>query len=157
MDDVLGNGIGRSGFGTEDAHQRDSRQVPGLDLVVLVDEVQQIQLLTLILMQALGLDIEHGIGVHGDVLRMQQPVGKSLLVCLFHGGQLAEHGLVVGKGQQLFQFSCILAETGADALFQHSGQAGVAFQQPAAEGDAVGLVVELFRVQLVKTVQLGVF
>ena len=29
VDDVLGNGIGRSGFGSENAHQRDSGQVPG--------------------------------------------------------------------------------------------------------------------------------
>jgi len=98
VDDVLGNGIGRSGFGTEDAHQRDSRQVPGLDLVVLVDEVQQIQLLTLVLMQTFGLDIEHGLRVHGDVLGVQQPVGQRFLVGLFHGGQLVEHGFVVCKG-----------------------------------------------------------
>ena len=157
MDDVLGNGIGRSGFGTEDAHQRHRGQVACLDLVILMDEVEQVQLLTLVFVQALGLDIEHGIGVHGDVLGAQQPVGKGLLVCLFRGGQLVQNRFIFGKRQQLFQFSCILAETGADALFQHSGQAGVAFQQPAAEGDAVGLVVELFRVQLVEAVQLGVF
>ena len=108
-------------------------------------------------MQPFGLDVKHRIGVHGHLLGPQQPVGKSLFICLFHGGQLVQHGLVLGKGKQLFQLGGVLAEAGADVLFQCSGQAGVALQQPAAEGDAVGLVVELFRVQLIKAVELGVF
>ena len=131
--------------------------MPCLDLVVLVDEVQQVELLALILVQALGLDIEHCIGVHAHLLGVQQPIGKRFLVGLFHGGQLAEHRLVIGKGQQFFQLGGVLAEAGADVLFQRSSQARVAFQQPAAEGDAVGLVIELLRVQLVEAVQLGVF
>ena len=94
--------------------------------------------------------IEHCIGVHAHLLGVQQPVCQSLLVGLFHGGQLAEHRIVIDKGQQFFQFGGILAETGADVLFQRGSQARVAFQQPTAEGDAVGLVVELFRVQLIE-------
>ena len=108
-------------------------------------------------MQALGLDIEHGISAHGHLLGVQQPVGQRFLVGLFHGGQLAEHRLIVGKGQQFFQLGGVLAEAGADVLFQRGGQARVALQQPTAEGDTVGLVVELFRVQLVEAVQLRVF
>ena len=84
-----------------------------LDLVILVDEIEQVELLTLVLMQTFGLDIKHGIGVYGDILRMQQPVGKGLFVGLLHGGQLVQHRLVLRKGQQLFQFGGILAEAGA--------------------------------------------
>ena len=127
-----------------------------LDLVILMDEVEQVQLLTLVLMQTFGLDIEHGLRVHGDVLGVQQPVGQRFLVGLFHGGQLVQHRLIPRKGQQLFQLCGILAEAGANALFQLSGQGRVAFQQPAAEGDAVGLVVEALRVQFVEVVELGV-
>ena len=131
--------------------------MPCLDLVVLMDEVQQIQLLALILVQTLGLDIEHGIGVHRYLLGAQQPLRQRRLVGLFHGGQFVQHSFVVSKSQQLFQLGGILTEAGADVLFQRSGQARVALQQPAAEGDAVGLVVELFRVQLIEAVQLGIF
>ena len=131
--------------------------MPGLDLVVLMDKVQQVQLLALVLVQALGLDIKHSIGVHAHLLGAQQPVCQCFLVGLFHSGQLLQHSFVVSKSQQLFQLGGILTEAGADVLFQRGGQAGVAFQQPAAEGDAVGLIVELFRVQLVKAVQLGIF
>ena len=157
MDDVLGNGVGRSSLGTKDTHQWHGRQVPCLDLIILMDEVQQVQLLTLILVQPLGLDIEHGIGVHCHLLGAQQPVCQRCLVGLFHGGQLVQHGFVVGEGQQLLQLGSVLTEAGTDVLFQRGGQARVTFQQPAAEGDAVGLVVELFRVQLIEAVQLGIF
>ena len=58
MDDVLGNGVGRSSLGTKDAHQRHGRQVPCLDLVILMDEVEQVQLLALVLMQALYLNVK---------------------------------------------------------------------------------------------------
>ena len=131
--------------------------MPCLDLVVLMDEVQQIQLLAFILVQTLGLDIEHGVGVHRYFLGAQQPLRQGRLIGFFHGGQFVQHGLVVGKRQQLFQLGRVLAETGADVLFQRGGQARVALQQPAAESDAVGLVVELFRVQLIEAVQLGIF
>ena len=128
MDDVLCNGVGRCRLGTEDAHQRSSGQVPGLDLVVLMDEVQQVQLLALVLVQALGLDIEHSIGVHAHLLGAQQPVCQCFLVGLFHSGQLLQHSFVVSKSHQLFQLGGILTEAGADVLFQRGGQAGVAFQ-----------------------------
>ena len=58
VDDVLGDDVRRGGLGAEDADQRSGRGVAGLDLVILVDEVEQVQLLTLVLMQALGLDID---------------------------------------------------------------------------------------------------
>ena len=90
-------------------------------------------------------------------MRSSQSASASLLA-FFHSGQLLQHSFVVSKSQQLFQLGGILTEAGADVLFQRGGQGrGVAFQQPAAEGDAVGLIVELFRIQLVKAVQLGIF
>ena len=103
-----------------------------LNLVVLVDEVQQVELLALVLMQALGLDIEHCIGVHAHLLGVQQPVCQRFLVGLFHGGQLAEHRIVIDKGQQFFQLGGVLAEAGADVLFP-AWQSG-AGRIPAASG-----------------------
>ena len=93
-----------------------------------MDEVQQVQLLTLILVQPLGLDIEHGIGIHCHLLGAQQPVCQRCLVGLFYGGQLAQHGFVVGEGQQLLQLGSVLTEAGTDVLFQCGGQARVTFQ-----------------------------
>ena len=156
VDDVLGDDVRRGGLGAEDADQRGSRGVAGLDLVILVDEVEQVELLALVLMQALGLDVEHGVGVDGHALGALQPVGQRLLVVSLHLGEALQHVHVVFVGQQLFQLSGILAEAGADELLDQAGQGGVALQQPAAEGDAVCLIVEFLGVQLVETVQLGV-
>ena len=57
MDNVLCDGVGRSGFRTEDAYQWNGRLMTGFDFMILMDEVQQIQLLTFVFMQTLGLDI----------------------------------------------------------------------------------------------------
>ena len=156
MDDILGNDVSWGGLGTKNAHQRHSRGVTRANLEILMDEVEQVQLLALVLMQALGLNIKDSLRVYRDILGAQQPVCQLLLVGGLNSGQLIQHDLVACKRQQLFQLGGILAEAGADVLFQRGGQARVAFQQPAAEGDTVGLVVKLLRVQLVEAVQLGV-
>ena len=94
---------------------------------------KQVQLLTLILMQALGLDIEHRIGVDAHLLGTQQPVCQCLLIGFLHGGQLVQHGLIIlAKASSFSSSAGILAETGADVLFQHllSG----AGRTPAASG-----------------------
>ena len=104
----------------------------GLDLVILVDEVEQVQLLALVLMQALGLDVEHGVGVDGHALGALQPVGQRLLVVSLHLGEALQHVHVVFVGQQLFQLSGILAEAGADELAR-SGWSGRG-RTPAASG-----------------------
>ena len=53
------------------------------------------------------------------------------------------------------QFLRILPVTVADACIKQCRQAGIAVQKPSAEGDAVGLVIEFFRIKLVESMQLG--
>ena len=64
--------------------------------------------------------------------------------------QAAQGVLVVLELEQLFQLCRVLFPAGADLFRDKGGQGGVAVHQPPAEGDAVGLVVELLRVQLGK-------
>ena len=155
MDDILGDDVSWGGLGTKNAHQRHSRGVTRANLEILMDEVEQVQLLALVLMQALGLDIEHGGGVNLHTLGVLQPVSQGLFVVGLDLGEFLQHIGILGIGQQFFQLGGILAETGANQGFNLFDQCGVTFQQPAAEGDAVGFVVELFRVQLIEAVQLG--
>ena len=156
VDDVLGDDVSRGGLGAEDGHQGNRGQVTGLDLKILVDQVQQVQLLPLVLMQPLGLNVEHGVGVHSDALLLLKPAAQLPLVFLLDFRQPLQYGGVVGEGQQLFQLGCILVEALADEVLDLAGQQGIALGEPAAEGDAVGLVVELFGVQLVEAVQFGI-
>ena len=53
MDDVLCDRVGGRSLGTKDAYQRYGGQMACLDLVILVDEIEQIELLTLVLMSPL--------------------------------------------------------------------------------------------------------
>ena len=70
-------------LGAEDADQRRGGQMPGLDLMILVDQVEQVQLLALVLMQALGLDVEHCIRVNGDAcVRCSQSASARLFCAL---------------------------------------------------------------------------
>ena len=64
---------------------------PALISMILVDQVEQVQLLALVLMQTLGLDVEHCIRVNGDVLRAVQPVGQCALVLRLDGGELLQN------------------------------------------------------------------
>ncbi len=157
MDDVLGDDVGRCRLGTKDADQRHSGQVPCLDFIILVDEVEQVQLLALVLMQALGLNIKKTAFVFTVTfwVRSSQSASSCLLAVFTAVSSFSTTSLPA-NASSFFQLGGILAEAGADVLFQHLCQARVTFQQPAAEGDAVGLVVELLGVQLIEAVQLGV-
>ena len=68
--------------------------------MILVDQVEQVQLLALVLMQALGLDVEHCIRVNGDALRAVQPVGQCALVLRLDGGELLQNIDIFRVGQQ---------------------------------------------------------
>ena len=64
MNDILGDDIRRCRLCAEDADQRYGRQMPRLDFIILMDKVEQVQLLTLILMQTFGLNIKHCLCVY---------------------------------------------------------------------------------------------
>ena len=156
MDDVLRDDVRRSRLRTEDADERGRRQMPRLDLVVLVDEVEQVQLLPLVLVETLRLDVEHRARVHRHALGPVEPVGQCFLICRLHFAELLEHRCVIREGQQLLKLGRILPEARADMLLQHRGEARIALQEPATEGDAVRLIIKLLRVELVEVMELRV-
>ncbi len=63
---------------------------------------------------------------------------------------LAETGFVGERNQPGQQALRVVQQLGAQRLHQHAGQLGVGLIEPAAEGDAVGLVVDPLGVQLVQ-------
>lgn len=90
MDDVLGDGVRRGGLGAENGGEGCGGQVTGLDLKVLVDQVQEVQLLPFVLVEPLGLDGEEAVRVQGDALGVVQPLGQGSFVVLLDPGQLVE-------------------------------------------------------------------
>lgn len=57
--------------------------------------------------------------------------------------------------QAVFQFIRILLKAVPDSIGNEICQLLIAGKQPSSEGDAVGLVVEFLRVNLVEMMQLG--
>ena len=99
----------------------------------------------LVLVQMLHLNVEDGIGVqlHALVVCITGPIPACFQFYRGAAGAAPPHHS--WKSQQLFQLWRVLFEAGADqALDERRPEAGCS-GQPAAEGDAVGLVVELFR------------
>ena len=156
MDDVLGGYVRRGGLCAEDAHEGHCGLMTGLDFQIQMNQEQQVQLLALVFVQALGLNGEHGHGVDGDTLVLVQPFGKRGLVFQLDGGKARQEGNIIGEGQQLFKFGRILLEAAADVFFDQACQFGIALEQPSAEGDAVGLVVELLGLECAEMLQLTV-
>ncbi len=67
-DHLLGHVVGRGSLATEDADAGHELLAllwaGGLDLQVAVDDGEHVQMLALVLVDALDLDIEHGVGGH---------------------------------------------------------------------------------------------
>ena len=65
--------------------------------------------------------------------------------------------MIVSHGEEQLQLRGVLLEAGADKSFNFPRELGIAGQEPAAEGDAVGFVVELLGIELVEVLQFAVF
>ena len=107
--------------------------------------MQHVQQLPLVLVQALDLDVEDGVGVQGDPLLALGPAGKGLLVVPLDLLQPGEHRRVIGEAVQVRQVPGVGEIPVADAVPDQAVQAGVDLADPAAVVHAVGDVSELVR------------
>ena len=154
LDDELGEVVARRGLGGEDVGAREEAGLRvGLQLEVLVDDVHDVEELALVLVHALDLDVEERIDVDLDIQFALDEFGQADLVLALHGHDALLEPAVVGEGLQLFELAQVGDPAGADLIGDEAGQAGVRLQQPAAGGDAVGLVVELAGPQLVEVLE----
>ena len=122
------------------------------DAVVQVDDVQHIEQLPFVFMDALDLYVEQGI--HGEVhaaFFLHQP-GQLLLVDAFRFGPLLVKipVLFIGPWLELFDLGKIGDPCLTDLAADEGGHLGVGVGDPAPWRDAVGFVVEFFRPQLVE-------
>jgi hypothetical protein len=124
-----------------------------LDPVVEGHHVEQVQVLTLVLVDPLDLDVEQ----RGRVDHHPGPVAyllrqPPLVVGLDPDPPLLEAGLVREADQPL-QPGQVLGPALADGLVEEPAQLRVAEQHEAARGHPVGLVGELLRPQLEEVMQ----
>ena len=121
-----------------------------------MNHIERVHLLSLVLMQALDLNIVDGIVIQSDALRLFQIILKFCFSRTLYRQKLVKYCFVVYKCAKLLQFLRILLKARSDQGLDQLGQLVVAVQQPAAECDTVRLIVELLRINLVEVIQLGV-
>ena len=156
MNDILCNDVGRSRLCTEDKVQRTDRLFAVLDLQILMDDVQCVHLLALVLMKALDLNVENTIRIQLHALMFADVLRKSQLVVLLDLADAVKNCAVILILQQILQPVRILLIRIGDGLRKIVGELMVAGKQPSAEGDAVCLVIELLRIDLVELVELRI-
>ena len=146
VDNLLRAAVARRGLRAEDEGARRHRVIRIVaDAVVEHEDVQRVEELALVLVQALHLHVEHHRRVELKTLMAVNPAAEALLVRLLDRGELLDEGRIVRERQQLFKLVEILAPALTDGFIQQVGERRVGQHQPAARRNAVGDRVELFR------------
>ena len=104
-------------------------------------------------METLDLDIKDRRGINGQILGVFQVICQDLFIVLFDFHKLIQHLLIICKVPEFFQAGGVLFVILTDERRNHLGQTGIAVEQPAAEGNAVRLIGEFLRIQLVEIMQ----
>ena len=112
--------------------------------------MEDIHELALVLVQALYLNIEDGTRVHDNAVVLQNVVRKAELVLVLDVHVLLAALLIFHIDTELLHFGEVRDPLVSDALRNPVRKQRVRVEQEAALRDAVGLVVELFRRELVE-------
>ena len=154
MDYILGDHIGRSCLCAKKYRDRSSRPVTVLDVQVTVDGPQEVELLSLVLVQALDLHVIDGLGVNLVALIFFKPCGELVFFRVLPVQDALQESLILRVRNKLLKLSGVRLPALADLLGDQLCQLRVALDDPSAESDAVGLVVELLGIELVEIVEL---
>ena len=151
LDDELGGVIARRSLGREDEGARRDVEVGVLEqAAVEPKDVEQVEVLALVFVEALDLHIEHGGGVNLNAALIKDALGEFFFVRVFNRHEFLAERSVVGRGLKLAQQVEIALPAAADGARDEVGEARVASHEPAARGDAIGLVVDAARIEFVE-------
>ena len=156
VDDVLCDYIRRSRLGAEDRRHRSCRDLSCLDFKIFVNDIERIELLAFVLVQTLHLDVKDRIRAYFNILRLFQVSAQRLFIFMLDLEQLFKHCVIIFIFKKLLKLRGVLLVSLADQAVDILCQERIAVDEPAAECDAVCLVVELLRIDLVEVVQLRV-
>ena len=107
--------------------------------------MQGVQVLAFIFVHALDLDVEDGIRIEHDVVRLLDIFGQTDFVVALDLAKLLQYGGVVLEFQEFLQLCGVVDIAVADFFRQQGSQLRVGLVQPAAVCNAVGHVLELLR------------
>ena len=151
FDNRLGHGV-TGGRLAADQHtaRRPIYNIPPLDPVIKMNNMENVEQLAFVLVNPLDLHIEHGLRIEINTAVGLDQLSQTQLVFIFDLLPALLESPIPGQLFELLQLHQIDHPSVADAVADQPTQPLVAPSQPAALGDTVGLVVELLRPQLVK-------
>ena len=154
LDDKLGHVVAGRRLAREDLDARhEIARGVGADLVVERDGLQDVEELALILVDALDLDVEKRLRVHFDREPVVDELGERFLVLRAHAGIALLEACIVREFLKVPERLGPVHEFRADGVADKFCQAGVGFEQPAPESDAVGLVDDAAGIEAVEVVE----
>ncbi len=135
--------VGGRGFASEKKCPRRNVEPRVLaQAMVEHDDVERVQQLPFVFVDALDLRVENAVGINP---RQPQPLDEPQLGLMFRGDDCGAKRFVIGERFQLFQLREVGDPAIADGLGYDGRQRRIGQQQPAARRNAVGFVVEAFR------------
>ena len=156
MDDIFCDHVSRSCFRTEDRCHRSCRDLSCFDLQIFINDIQRVQLLAFVLVETLYLDIKDRIRAHFQPLCLAQVSAEIFFILMFDLKQFVENFVVIFVCKKFFELCGVFFPAFPDRLIKQCCQTRVAVDEPAAECDAVCLIVELLRINLEEVVQFRV-
>ena len=119
------------------------------------DGLENIEQLPLVFMDALDLDVEQRGRIDLDVEAFADQPRQRDLVVMLDAAELLLERAVAGAGLEKLKLGWIVEHGFAAGLAQQIGQFWIGQRQPAAEGDAVGLVGDASRIKMIEIVEHG--
>ena len=156
VNDILRDHIRRCRLRAEEHRDRSARPVAVLDVQVAVDGPQKVELLPLVLVQTLDLNVVNGFRIHLVALIFLEPGGKLFLLRILAVQDALQKCGILRIGKQVHQLVRVRLPPLADLLANQLGELRIALHDPSAESDAVGLIIELLRIELVEVVELRI-
>ena len=154
LDDALRHEVaGRRLPREDDRSRRDVQMGVGLQAPIEGDRVQHVEVLALVLVDALDLYVEEALGVDGHPRPLLDLPAQRLLVRELDAAPLGTEGGVLGQRLELPELFEVAEPAVPDRLGHETGEPGVDERHEAAWGDPVGDVADLARPEFVEVPQ----
>ena len=132
LDDELGHGIPWRGLPAENhgaGHGVNDNTFS--DAVIACDNLEHVQELPLVFVNALDLNVEHRVGIDLDLESHHNDFSKALFVCPLHLTELLPKLGLGGKRSKFFELLKVTVPVGADGHGNEGRQAGVCLVEPS--------------------------
>ena len=155
-DHQLGDEVTRGGLTAENESTRGDLEVRVLlEPVVESDDVQRVEMLALVFVDAFDLNVEHPLRVEQDAGVIGDVIGEPGFVATLHGHPLLLERSVVGVGFQAAQLLQVDHPPLADGVVEEPSKARIGQTHEPARSHPVGLVGEPLRPHLVEVFEDG--